>query len=132
MKGLSSNVTKALEEKSTVKVDDNTGAKKLRVISVETQSTRRRRRAKLGVGEVFKGSVIQGNIDMKGEIVRGLLIRQKKEYKRSNGRRIQFEDNAAVIIDEIGEPQGTEIKGVIAKEAAERFPKVSTIAKNVV
>lgn len=132
MKGIPANITRTIDQGSKIKVDDNTGAKKIKVLARENQKTRRRRRTKIGVGDVFKASVVEGDIEMKGEIVRALLTRQKKEYRRSSGRRIQFEDNAAVLITNTGEPEGTEIKGVIAKEAAERFPKVSTIAKNVV
>ncbi len=132
MKGISSKPTGALDLISKVKVDDNSGAKILRVIAKEGHSGRRRRRPKIGIGQTFKGSVVKGNVKMKGKVVRAVLTRQKKEYRRSSGLRVKFEDNAAVLITETGEPVGSEIKGVVAKEAGKRFPKVATISKNVV
>lgn len=132
MKGISSKVTGALDLGSKVKVDDNSGAKILRVIAKEGQTPRRRRRPKVGIGQTFKGSVVAGNIKMKGKVVRAVLTRQKKEYRRSDGTRIKFEDNAAVLITDTGEPVGTEIKGVVAKEVGKRYPKVATISRNVV
>ncbi len=132
MKGLGTSATKSLQKGSKVKVDDNSGAKKIQVVSKEGEGTRRRRRPQIGIAEIFKASVIEGNIDMRRELVRAILIRQKKEFKRPDGKRIEFEDNAAVLIDEKGDPVGTEIKGVVAKEVGERMPKVATIAKNVV
>lgn len=132
MKGLKSNITKALQVESEVPVDGNSGAKKLKVISKESQNARRRRRPGIGIGEAFKASVIEGNVEMRREVVRAVLIRQKKGFKRPSGRRVKFEDNAAVLIEETGEPLGTEIKGVVAKEIGKRYPKVATIARNVV
>ena len=58
--------------------------------------------------------------------------RQKKEYRRPNGMRIKFEDNAAVLINEKGEPRGTRIKGPIAKEVVERFSVIGKIATIVI
>jgi len=132
MKGLAANATNAIQKGSKVKVDDNSGAKELTVISKEGEGTRRRRRPGIGIAGIFKASVTKGNVEMRKELVRAVLIRQKKEYRRSSGKRIEFEDNAAVLIDEKGDPVGTEIKGVVAKEVGERLPKVATIAKNVV
>lgn len=132
MKGISSSSTSTLDLGSKVKVDDNSGAKIIKIISKEGQTPRRRRRPKVGIGETFKGSVVKGNIKMKGKVVRAVLTRQKKEYRRSSGLRVKFEDNAAVLITDTGEPVGTEIKGVVAKEVGERYPKVATISKNVV
>lgn len=132
MKGLATNITQAVRIGSKVKVDDNSGAKKLRIISKEGGKGRRRRRPGIGVSEIFKASVIEGKVEMRRELVRAILVRQKKEFKRPNSRRIKFEDNAAVLIDDKGVPVGSEIKGVVAKEVGERMPKVATIAKNVV
>jgi large subunit ribosomal protein L14 len=66
------------------------------------------------------------------KVERAVIIRQKKAIRRVNGMRYSFEDNACVLIDETGVPKGTEIKGVVAREVAERFPKVSAIAWGVV
>ena len=69
---------------------------------------------------------------MKKKIVKAVLIRQKQPYRRASGDVIQFEDNAAILITEKKEAQGSEIKGAVAKEVGERFPRIPTIAKNVV
>ena len=61
-----------------------------------------------------------------------MIIRQRMQYRRPNGVRIQFEDNAAVLVDDQGLPVGTEIKGAVAREVADRFPKVAAIAAAVV
>jgi len=115
-----------------LKVDDNSGAKMLRMISKAKYRGRRGRLADIGVGDIFSAAVIQGKVDMRKKIVRAVVIRQKKEYRRFTGERIAFEDNACVLINEKNEPQASEIKGVVAKEVAERFPKIATISKNVV
>ena len=61
-----------------------------------------------------------------------VIIRQKKEYKRANGMRIRFEDNAAVVVNDRGEPVGTEIKGPVAREAVERFSAIGKIASQII
>lgn len=132
MKGFATRVTGGLTIGSVVKVDDNSGAKFLRIISKEGYGGRRGRIPSIGIGDVFKGSVIQGKVEMRKKVVRAVVIRQRKEYRRFTGERVKFEDNAAVLITEKNEPLASEIKGVVAKEVAERFPKVATIAKNVI
>ena len=132
MKAITAKIHGGLTIGSVIKVDDNSGAKLLRIISKEKYHGRRGRLPTISVGDVFKGSVLQGKPDMIKKIVRAVVIRQKKEYRRFNGVRVAFEDNACVLITEKNEPQGSEIKGVVAKEVAERFPKVATISKNVV
>ncbi len=132
MKALSSKVTGGLTIGSRVKVDDNSGAKIVKILSKAGYKGRRRRRPEIGVGDIFQASVIQGKKDLRKKIVRAVIIRQKKEIRRASGERVRFEDNACVLITEKNEPKASEIKGVVAKEVAERFPKVSTIAKNIV
>ena len=132
MKGIATNVTGALTIGSIVKVDDNSGAKMLRVIGKEGYSGRRGRLPSIGVGEIFFGSIIKGKKDLKKKIVKAVLIRQRKPFRRSNGMTIQFEDNACVLVTDKNEPKASEIKGVVAKEIGEKYPKISTIAKNVI
>ena len=132
MKGISSRVTRGLTIGTKIKVDDNSGVKILRVIGKQGYRGRRGRIPAIGVGDIFFGSVISGKKDLKKKIMRAVVIRQKKTYRRFTGETISFEDNACVIITDKNEPQASEIKGVVAKEVAERFPKVSTLAKNVI
>jgi len=61
-----------------------------------------------------------------------VIVRQRKEFRRPDGLRVKFEDNAAVLINEKLEPRGSEIKGSIAKEVVERFPAIGKIATIVV
>ena len=132
MKGVSARVRKALEVGSYVNCADNTGAKKLQIISVVGYKGVRRRRGKAGVGDVVKCTVKEGDVKMRHKVVTAVIIRQKAEYRRPNGLRVKFEDNAAVIVDDRFEPKGTEIKGPVAKEAVERFSSIGKIAGLVV
>ena len=66
-------------------------------------------------------------------VVPAVIVRQKKEYRRPDGTRVCFEDNAAVVLkDEKGSPKGTIFKGPIAKEAAERWPEIAKVASIVI
>jgi large subunit ribosomal protein L14 len=132
MKGVAARISGGVSIGSVVKVDDNSGAKLLHIVAMEGYRGRRGRLPDIGIADIFMGSVIQGKTDMRKKVLRAVLIRQRKEFRRSSGERISFEDNACVLINDKNEPQASEIKGVVAKEVAERFPKVATIAKNVV
>ena len=132
MKGVATKIKGGLTIGSVVKVDDNSGAKMLRVIGKEGYKGRRGRLPSVGISEVFFGSVIKGKKDLKKKIVRAVLTRQKKPFRRANGLIVEFEDNACVLITDKNEPKASEIKGVVAKEIGEKYPKISTIAKNVI
>lgn len=131
MKGIPAKVVKTLTTGSYLNCDDNSGAKVLNIIGVVGYKGRRGRYPKAGVGDMVICSVKKGNPKMKGTVVKAVIIRQRKEYRRPNGVRISFEDNAAAVVNDEGIPVGTEIKGVIAREVAEKFPKVSAIASGV-
>ncbi len=111
---------------------DNTGAKELQIISVIGYHGSRRRMAKAGVGDRVVVSVKKGTPEMRKQLVQAVIIRQRKEYRRTDGLRVKFEDNAAVVVTPDGAPKGSEIKGPMAREAAERWPKVAGIASIVV
>jgi len=111
---------------------DNTGAKEIQIISVAGYHGRRRRMAKAGVGDHVIASVKRGIPELRKQIVRAIVIRQRKEYRRTDGMRVKFEDNAAALITPEGAPRGSEIKGPMAREAAERWPRVAGIASTVV
>lgn len=132
MKAMSASVTKGLQSESFVKCIDNSGADELQIISVINYKGVKRRRAGCGIGDVIVVTVKKGDQKMVHEVVRALIVRQKKEFLRRNGLRVRFEDNAAIIINEKGEPKGTRIKGPIAKETVERFSMVGKIASVVV
>ena len=86
-----------------------------------------------GVGDLLMASVRRGRPDMRKQVVFAVIVRQKKEYRRPDGTRIKFEDNAAVVLkDDKGNPKGTIFKGAIAKEVTERWPGIAKMASIVV
>ncbi|HDJ96713.1 MAG TPA: 50S ribosomal protein L14 [Candidatus Aenigmarchaeota archaeon] len=132
MKAVSARVTRGIHAGSIINCADNTGAKKLKVISVMGYKGRRRRMDSAGVGDVVVCSVVEGDVKMRKQVVKAVIVRQRKEYRRLSGIRVKFEDNAAVIIDDTGKPKGTQVKGPVAKEAVERFSSIGKIASIVI
>ena len=132
MKAIRANVYRGLNFGSRLSCIDNTGAKVIEIISVKGYKGRRRRQACAGVAGMVKAVVKEGDIKIRKQVVWAVIVRQKKEYKRRDGMRVKFEDNAVVLIDEEGVPRGTEVKGPIAREAIERFSGIGKIATIVV
>jgi len=132
MKAISVLPTKGLQPGSIIKCIDNTGAKELSIISVIGYKGVRRRRPMVGVGDIVICSVKKGDQKMVHEKVRAVVVRQKQPWRRPSGIWVSFSDNAAVLIDDKLEPKGREIKGAIAKEAVERFPRLGKIASAIV
>jgi large subunit ribosomal protein L14 len=132
MKGITSKVTKALNVGSYLNCADNTGARILKIIGVRTYKGRRGRMPKAGIADMIKVVVVDGDPKVKKQQFWAVIIRQRKEIRRSNGLRVKFEDNAAILVNEEGEPRGTEIKGPVAKEVVERFSAIGKIATIVV
>ena len=129
MKALKSKVTMGLQKGSWVPTCDNSGAKMIKIISVIGGKTRAGRNPSCGVSSLVMASVVEGNQEMRKQVVYAIIVRQRKEYRRPDGMRIQFEDNAAVVLkDEKGNPKGTILKGAIAKEVSDRWPAVSKLA----
>ncbi len=130
MKAVKAHITKGLQKGSMIAACDNSGAKILWVISFRGGKGVKGRRPCGGVGDYITASVKVGIPEMRKKVVNAVIVRQAKEYRRSDGTRIKFEDNAAVVLkDDKGNPKGTLIKGPIAKEVAARWPAVSKIAK---
>lgn len=132
MAGQKHKVSKGLPARSVIRCADNTGAKELRVIQVIGYKGRLRRVPAAAVGDIIVATVKRGTPDMRKKIFRAVVIRQRKPYRRVNGDWVQFEDNAAVIITPEGEMQGSEIKGPVAKEAAERWPRIASASSIIV
>jgi large subunit ribosomal protein L14 len=110
---------------------DNTGAKELEIISVIGYKGTLRRYPSAGIGDMIVASVKKGKPDIRKTIVKAVIIRQRKEYRRLDGMRVKFDDNAAVIVTPEGMPKGSEIKGPVAKEAAEKWVRLSGIANMI-
>ena len=133
MKAVKAKVTRGLPFGAEVPTCDNSGAKILRIFAVKGHKTVKGRYPAAGVGDLVLASVVKGRPDMRKQVVFAVIVRQKKEYRRPDGTRIKFEDNAAVVLkDDKGNPKGTIFKGPIAKEAADRWPGIAKIASIIV
>jgi len=124
--------TRAIPIGAYLTVADNSGAKVIQVIGVVEYHGTRRRLASAGVGDMVVATVKKGRPDMRHQVVRAVIIRQRKEYRRLDGMRVKFEDNAAVIVTPEGVPRGTEIRGPVAREAAEKWVRIGSIASIIV
>lgn len=133
MKALKARITKGIQAGTRMHTCDNSGAKMLKIFSFKGSRTVKGRRPSGGVGDLVLASVIKGKPEIRKQVVFAIIVRQKKEYRRPDGTRIKFEDNAAVVLkDDQGNPKGTMLKGPIAKEACERWPGISKLANIVV
>ena len=130
-------VTKArtsygLQNGSKVLIADNSGAKIAQIINVDGSKTRLRRLPKASIGSIVTVTVKRGKPELRGSILKAVIVRQKRIYRRIDGTRLCFEDNAAVLVTKEGEPKGTEIRGPIAREAAEIFPRLASISSLII
>jgi len=132
VKAISTKTTKGVRIGTRLKCIDNTGAKELEVISVRGFKGTRRRTPQAGVGQVVICAVKKGNQKIMHEIVKAAIVRQKMPYRRPNGTHIKFNDNAAILLDDKLDPRGKDIKGVVAKEAVERFTTIGKISKIII
>ncbi len=130
MKAIKASMTKGVQKGSYLVACDNSGAKLLFIMAFQGGKGVKGRNPNGGVGDLVTASVRNGDSEMRKKVVKAIIVRQVKEYRRLDGTRIKFEDNAAVVLkDDKGNPKGTLIKGPIAKEAALRWPAVAKIAK---
>lgn len=121
-----------IQVQTTLKVGDNTGAKKLMCIRVLGGSFRRY----ASIGDIIVASVKEatpGGVVKKGDVVKAVVVRTKKEIKRPDGSYICFSENAAVIIKDDKSPRGTRIFGPVARELRDRdFMKIISLAPEVI
>ena len=121
-----------IQAESKVKIADNTGAKEIKVIKVLGGSRRRYAR----IGDIFIATVKvanPGGVVKKSEVVKAVLVRSKKQYRRPDGSYIRFDENAAVIIDNANNPKGTRIFGPVARELREKnFMKIISLSPEVI
>ncbi len=132
MKGISGNESRGLPLGAVIQCADNTGAKMISLIGVKDLHTVARRIPAAGVGSLFIASVRKGTPEMRAKVVYAVVVRQRRPYRRADGNVIEFEDNAAVLVTPEGEVRGSEIKGPVAREAAERWPRIAAIASTIV
>ena len=132
MEALKADVTQGLSKGSLITCADNTGARELKVISVSGYSGTKNRHPKAGIGDKVTVSVTKGTPEMRRQVLEAVVVRQRKPIRRPDGIRVRFEDNAAVVIDDLEEPRGTEIKGPVAREVAERYGSIASTATMIV
>ncbi len=120
-----------IQQESRLQVADNTGARELLCIRVLGGSHRRYG----GLGDVIVASVkdaIPNGLVKAGDVVKAVIVRTRRAYRRPNGTYIRFEDNAAVIINNDGEPRGSRIFGPVARELRDKgFTKIVSLAPEV-
>ncbi len=132
MKAISARATRALNLGARMVAADNSGAKIVRLVSVKRGKSTKGRQQYAKMADWVKVSVKKGVPDMKGKVFDAVVIRVKRPYRRLNGERIAFEDNAVAILkDDKGNPKGTQIKGPVAREVSERWSSVAKIASIV-
>ena len=120
-----------IQQETRCRVADNSGAREVLCIRVLGGSSRRY----AGIGDVITATVKQANPQgtvKKGEVIKAVVVRTKKEFGRDDGTYIAFDENAAVIIDAQNNPRGTRIFGPVARELRERnFMKIVSLAPEV-
>ena len=132
MKAVSARTTAGLNLGAQMIAADNSGAKRVKIVSVKRSKAKKGKQVCAKIADWVKVSVKKGIPEMKGKVFDAIIIRQKKSFRRLNGERVAFEDNAVAILkDEKGNPKGTQIKGPIAREVQERWPQVAKIASIV-
>jgi large subunit ribosomal protein L14 len=113
-------------------VADNSGARKLMVIGIPRNSNQRFARLGDVITATVKKAQSEGNVK-ESEVVKGVLVRTRKENRRNDGSYVRFDDNAAVLIDAAGNPRATRIFGPIAREVREKgYMKIVSLAQEVV
>lgn len=132
MKGIAGRQTRGVQSGTVLNVIDNTGAKMISIITVPGYHGTNRRYPSAGVGDIVIGSVKKGTPEMRRQVVYAIVVRQRRPFRRADGVMVSFEDNAAVITTEEGETKGTDIKGPVAREAAERWPRIAATASTII
>jgi len=120
-----------IQQESRLRVADNTGAREILCIRVQGGSGRRY----AGVGDIItatvKAAIPRGSV-RKGEVVRAVVVRTRKQFGRDDGTYIAFDENAAVLLDVGNSPRGTRIFGPVARELRDRnFMRIVSLAPEV-
>jgi large subunit ribosomal protein L14 len=120
-----------IQMRTMLKVADNSGAKEIMCITPQHGSSRTR----ATLGDVISATVKMASPDgtvKKGQVVKAVIVRVKKEYRRKDGTYIRFDENAAVIVNNANEPVGTRVFGPIARELRDKkFMKIVSLAPEV-
>ena len=125
-------ITRALPNTAELVCADNTGAKVLRIAQVTRYKGRHSRLPSAAVGDFVTVTVKKGPAELRRQIFGAVIVRQKYPINRVSGVRVRFEDNAAVLVSPEGEIKGTDIKGPVAAEAAEKWPRIANLAPLII
>lgn len=125
-------IPRTLVTGSRISCTDNSGARVLTIISVIGYKGRLKRMPAACVGDMIISSVKKGRPELRRQVMPAIIVRQHKPYRRQDGTWIQFEDNAAVLITREGELRGSQIRGPVAKEAAERWPRIAGASSMII
>jgi large subunit ribosomal protein L23e len=124
-------VTAGLPNCAVVNCADNSGAKNLKIVSVCNISGRLNRLPKAGSGDMVMVSVKKGKPELRKKVLPGIIVRQRKSFRRKEGVFIHFEDSAGVIVNNKGEMKGSAVSGPVAKECAELWPRIAANAGSI-
>lgn len=125
-------VTRSIPIYANLVCADNTGAKIVQVVQVNRYKGRLSRLPTASVGDLVTVVVKKGPAELRKQVFGAIIVRQKYPIRRVSGMRVTFEDNAAVLVTPEGDVKGTDIKGPVAAEAAERWPRLANIASMIV
>jgi large subunit ribosomal protein L14 len=132
MKGLAGRQTRGLPIGARLTCADNTGAKIVQIVAVPKYHGVHRRYPSAGIGDLLVVSVKKGTPEMRRQLVNAVIIRQRRPFRRPDGTMVMFEDNAVVLTTPTGETKGSDIKGPVAREAAERWARIAATASTIV
>jgi large subunit ribosomal protein L14 len=121
-----------IQQESVLKIADNTGAR--RALCIRVLGGSRRRYARVGdvIVVAIKDAIPNASVK-KGDVAKAVIVRTSKEMRRKDGSYIRFDDNAAVLINQNGEPRGTRIFGLVGRELREkRYMKIVSLAPEVI
>ena len=132
MRAVSGKPTRSLNIGSLLEACDNSGARICRIVAIKPGKPSKGRMGYAKIADWVKVSVRKGNPEMKGEVFDAVVVRQRKPWRRNTGERVCFSDNAVALFkDEKGNPKGTQIKGVVAREVQERWKEIAKIAGSI-
>ncbi len=132
MKGIAGRQFRGLPHGAHINVADNSGAKVVELIAVPGYKGVHRRYPAAGLGDLITASVKKGTPELRRQVVNAVVIRCRRPQRRADGTMIMFEDNAVVLTNEKGETRGSDIKGPVSREAAERWPRIAANSSSIV
>jgi len=132
MKGLAGRQTRGLLVGARIDCIDNTGAKVVQIVQVMKYHGRRKRVPSAGIGDMIIVTVKKGTPELRKQLFPAVIVRQRRPFRRPDGTMVSFEDNAVVLVTKTGGTKGSDIKGPVAREAAERYSRIAATASVIV